>query len=80
MGTLTNEQTMTQKDMILSFMRENGNITQLQAAEEFGCWRLGARIWELKADGHKIKTDMVSWKNRYGKRISFARYSLEETV
>ena len=80
MGTLTNEQTMTQKDMILSFMRENGSITQLQAAEEFGCWRLGARIWDLKADGHKIRTDMVTRKNRYGKRIAFARYSLEETA
>lgn len=80
MGTLTNEKTMTQKDMILSFMRENGSITQLQAAEEFGCWRLGARIWDLKADGYKIRTDMVSRKNRYGKHIAFARYSLEETA
>ena len=78
MGTLTNEQTMTRKDMILSFMRENGSITQLQAAEEFGCWRLGARIWDLKADGHNIRRDMVTRKNRYGKTVMFAQYTLVE--
>ena len=28
MGALVNEQTMTQKDMVLRYMRENGSITQ----------------------------------------------------
>ena len=76
MGTLINETTTTQKDMILRFMQENGSITQLQAAEEFGCWRLSARIWDLRADGHIIKTTKVTKKNRYGKVITFAQYSL----
>lgn len=71
------EQTMTQCDMILDFMRDNGSITQLEAAEEFGCWRLGARIWDLRHAGYEIKRDMVSKKNRYGKMISFARYTIQ---
>ncbi|MBR7150413.1 MAG: helix-turn-helix domain-containing protein [Oscillospiraceae bacterium] len=76
MGALINEQTMTQADMILQFLQENGSITQAQAVEEFGCYRLGARIWDLKAAGHSIKRDFVTKKNRYGKAISFAKYSL----
>lgn len=79
MGTLNNAQTATQKDLILRFMQENGSITQMEAAQEIGCWRLGARIFDLKRDGHVIKRDMVSQKNRHGKPIAFARYRLVET-
>lgn len=81
MGTLKNEQTMTQCDMILRFMQENGGITQLEAAQEFGCFRLSGRIYDLKQRGVRIGRTMVSRKNRYGKSIAFARYSiLEETA
>ena len=69
---------LSQCDMILRYMQENGSITQMEAAQEFGCWRLAARIADLRRAGHAIKSDMVSQKNRYGKPISFARYSLEE--
>ena len=80
MGTLTNEQTMTQCDMILRFMQENGGITQLEAAQEFGCFRLSGRISDLKQRGIPIGKTMVSRKNRYGKSIAFARYSIEEAT
>lgn len=76
MGTLRTDAAETQKEMILRFMQENGSITQMQAAEEFGCWRLGARIWDLKADGYQIQKDTVSKKNRYGKAVNFAKYSI----
>lgn len=75
MGTLVTEATLTQKAMILRFMQENGSITQIEAAE-LGCWRLGARIWDLKADGYDIRKEMVTKTNRYGKRVAFAKYSL----
>lgn len=67
----------TQCDMILDFMQRNGSISQLEAAEELGCWRLGARIWDLRHAGHDIRKDMVTKKNRYGKPVSFARYYLQ---
>lgn len=78
MGALANEQTMTQKDMILRYMQEHGSITQLQAVEEFGCYRLSGRIYDLKNDGFAIRRDTVTKKNRNGKAVSFARYHLEE--
>lgn len=78
MSTLVSEATATQCDMILTYLREHGSITQMEAAEEFGCWRLGARIWDLRHAGHEIKRDMVSKKNRYGKPVAFARYTICE--
>lgn len=68
---------MTQRDMILQFMQDTGSITPLDALREFGCMRLGARIWDLKRRGHEIRRVMESRENRYGKTVSFARYFLE---
>lgn len=67
---------MTQCDMILRYMQETGSITPWEAMREFGCMRLGARIWDLKKRGFEIQTEMVTDQNRYGKRVSFARYSV----
>ena len=75
MGTLTSEATLTQEDMILQFMEDNGSITPAQAIEEIGCYRLGARIWDLRHAGHRIKTTTVKRKNRYGKTVHFAVYT-----
>ena len=77
MGTLINEQTMTQCDMILAYMREHGTITQAEATDEIGCVRLPARICDLKDRGYRIKREMRAKKNRWGKTISYAAYSLE---
>lgn len=76
MGTLIDENTLTQCSRILQFMREHGSITQAEAAEELGCWRLGARIWDLRSRGHQIRRELVTGKNRFGNNVRFARYSL----
>lgn len=78
MGTLINETTGTQCDMILAYLRENGSITQIEAASEFGCYRLSGRIYDLRARGYEIKRTMETKKNRYGKPVAFARYSIRE--
>lgn len=69
---------MTQTDMILAYLREHGSISQLEAAQELGCWRLGARIWDLRHEGHAINREMVTRRNRFGTAVSFAKYSLQE--
>lgn len=62
---------MSQKQNILSHMKTYGTITPLEALQKYGCFRLGARIADLKEDGLVIKTEMVK---ENGKR--YARYSL----
>lgn len=71
---------MTQRERILRHMRDYGSITQAEAFTEYGISRLGARIYDLKADGIPIKSETVTGKNRYGERTCFARYSLEHTT
>lgn len=68
---------MTQKEMVMQYMKDEGSITPWEAIKEFGITRLGARIWELKnEDGVEINVKLESQKNRYGKTVSYARYSL----
>ena len=70
---------VSQKDMILEYMRLGNPITSLEALRHFGCARLGARIWDLKhdrKDPKNIVTEMVQDKNT-GKR--YASYKLIET-
>ena len=55
---------MTQSDMILRYMHENGSITPWEAMREFGCMRLGARIWDLKKAGTTIITESLTERNR----------------
>lgn len=69
---------MTQNEMVLAYMRDNGSITPKEAMDELGCMRLGARIYELKRRGVGIRREMVRQANRYGRVVSFARYRLVE--
>lgn len=41
---------MSQKELVLNYMKHNGGITQLQATNSIGCTRLAARIADLKAE------------------------------
>ena len=70
---------MTQCESNIRHLKEYGSITQAEAVTEYGCYRLGARIWDLKAQGVPIKSETVTGKNRYGERTCFARYSLEHS-
>ena len=69
---------MKQAERVLKYMRDFGSITQLEAMQDLGCMRLGARIFDLKRDGYAIKKEMETSKNRYGEDTSYARYRLVE--
>lgn len=65
---------MTQTEKILRHLEQFGSITPLEALEEYGIMRLGARIWDLKHAGYSIKTEDVTGRNRFGERTRYARY------
>lgn len=65
----------SQKDQILEHLEKHGSITPLEAQTLYGCMRLGARIWDLKHDGHAIITELVEVNTRSGK-AHIARYRL----
>ena len=63
---------MSQEKDILGYLQRNGSISPLEALEQFGCFRLAARINDLRAKKHNIKTYIG---NENGKQ--FAVYRLE---
>lgn len=67
-----------QNSLILEYMRQYGSITPAEAMMHFACMRLSGRIYELKAQGHNIQTIITFGINRFGKKIRFARYVLND--
>lgn len=65
----------SQKQMVLDYIRDLGGITPLDAFRDLGVTRLAAVIFELKEDGHDIRTEREHGKNRYGQPTRYARYS-----
>lgn len=61
----------TQREQILSHLVNIGPITPLEALSLYGCFRLGARIWDLRDMGYDIQTE---WEESNGKR--YARYRI----
>lgn len=50
---------MSQNDKILKHLQEGKSLTPIDALNQFGCFRLSARIKDLKQDGYEIKTDII---------------------
>jgi hypothetical protein len=64
------EQYLTQNEQVLLWL-QNKSLTALEALREFGCFRLAARVEELRKQGHNIITETVSVGPK-----SYARYFL----
>lgn len=65
---------MTQTERILAYIREFGTITPLEAIRDIGCYRLSARIADLRDQGYDIISEPLTVKNRYGGVSRVARY------
>ena len=61
--------------MIEDYLDTYGEITPLEAMRDLGIMRLASRIADLKKQGHKIKSEMVSVATRNGGKTHIARYS-----
>lgn len=58
---------------ILDHLIRNRTISPLEALDVYGCYRLGARIYDLRQAGIKIKTI-----RKQNDEKSWAEYRLEE--
>lgn len=65
--------TTSQNQAILNWLKQGHALTPLEALDRFGTLRLGGRIWDLRREGHKIKTE--THVTALGKRV--ARYRLD---
>jgi hypothetical protein len=60
----------SQNALIKGWLLNGYSLTQMEALNQFGCFRLAARISDLRDEGLHIIRDMVTLEN--GKRV--ARY------
>lgn len=68
---------MNQCDMILDYLHKHDGITHLEACNELGIQRLGARVWDLKhKHGYAIRSERTTVKNRRGEKCCVVRYKL----
>lgn len=58
---------MTQNEEILKALRNGDILTSIDALNQFGCFRLAARVKDLRDEGHNVKTIM---RERNGKRYA----------
>jgi hypothetical protein len=61
----------TQNQQIKAYLSNGKSITPLDALSKFGCFRLAARISDLRKDGLKIVTKNVTISGK-----TFASYKL----
>lgn len=55
----------SQNSQILAWLKKGRSITPRQALDLFDCFRLSARIWDLRDAGWNIKTiDAIVGKNK----------------
>ena len=66
----------TQCELILKHLKKGKKINPIQALNRYGCFRLGARIHDLKAEGHDIKSKIV--ENEEGTK-HYAEYFMESS-
>lgn len=64
---------MNQAAEILDYLRAGRSLTAIEALSRFGCFRLAARIKDLRDAGHPIVTDTVTQDGK-----QYARYSLSK--
>lgn len=70
---------MTQHELILDYVNEFGSITPMEAFSELGITKLATRIGEIERGGEiTFNHTRVTRENRYGKPVTFCRYTLKE--
>ena len=67
--------TESQNKRIRKHLESGRSLTPLDALYQYGCFRLGARIHNLKSQGLAIETEMVEILSE-GKKKHVARYKL----
>ena len=66
----------THSNQVLAHLKSGKPITPVEALGEYGCFRLGARIFDLKKRGYRIDRQMVDVETRDGGIARVAEYRL----
>ena len=65
---------LSHETLILNHLTSGKTITAMEALREYGCFRLGARIYDLRKKGFFIASELIILPNK--KQV--ARYTLNK--
>lgn len=65
------------RERVLQYIKDFGTITTYDAFVDLGCSRLSEYIRQLRLE-YNIVDEWVSTTNRYGEKIRYKKYWLEE--
>lgn len=63
----------SQYQRILIALLGGDKLTPLDALRRFGCFRLGARVWEMKRRGWPVQAERITQNGK-----SYASYYIQE--
>lgn len=69
---------LTQRDMVLNYIREYGSISSWDAYRDLGITQLATRISELKDHDYKFTKERIYTKTRFGVPTHYDKYKLVE--
>ena len=70
----------SQAGLVLDHLLSGAEINPMEALKKYGCYRLGAVIFNLKREGYKINTRIERFKKPNGRNGHYAVYKLEENI
>ena len=65
---------------IMEHLMKYGSITADDAIEKYRCYRLSARIFDLRSVGMEIETEMVYSTDDEGNPMKYAKYKYNKKV
>lgn len=70
---------MTQTQAVLEWLQTHASISSMEAIKNFGTTRLSAIIFNLRKAGYDIETVTCEGTDRFGNKMTFARYYLRDS-
>ena len=67
------------RERILNYMKDFGSITTYNAFIDLGCTRLSEYIRQLRIE-YNIVDEWIHTTNRYGEKVQYKRYWIEEEL
>lgn len=71
---------MTKTQAVLDWLKTHASISSMEAIQSFGATRLSAIIFNLRKRGYNIETVKCEGTDRFGNKMTFARYYLRDSM
>jgi hypothetical protein len=75
-ATPEGNQRLNQQERVLQYLEEHGAITQKEALNELGVYRLASRIHNIKQRGIEVNSQRIGVRNRFGELCHVSEYIL----